>query len=168
MNPCSPFHTITNQSTTSYLDTNLTSYKSYEYTYCAANSAGKTCLPQVYQIVTSVSEPRGFVYFNYRVVENKAILLEWQPPVYLNAPLRFYRVFRDNVEIYKGVELSFLDKTRHLEAYKAYRYEIEVCNQVNCTRNERKIGRKPFGKGIIDNPHMIDKYININSVPNTS
>lgn len=65
--------------------------------------------------------------------------LEWQTPVFLNAPLKYYALFRDGFEIYKGIDLRFYDDSRQLTPYRACKYELKVCNQVGCRLNSMKL-----------------------------
>lgn len=120
-------------------DTNLYSFNSYDYTYCAKNSNGTTCLDKFTTILTNGSLPVGFDFFNYIVVGNQSVLLEWQTPFLLNGHLIHYILYRDGIEIYKGDHLRFYDDSRHVSPFRAYKYEIEVCNQVGCQMNSMKL-----------------------------
>lgn len=122
-----------------HIDAQLYSYKSYDYKYCVKNNFGQTCSPKVYSQSTLGSAPANFTYFDYEIIDTSAVLLTWTPPIYLNAPLEYFRLMRDGVEIYRGVDEWFYDQTRHIKPYNVYLYEVEVCNDLACLSNDRKL-----------------------------
>jgi hypothetical protein len=134
--PCKDFQQITHQNETNFIDSNLTPFNSYDYMYCAKNIKGTTCLLNITKATTTASLPCHFDYFTHQVIGNKSVILKWKPPIYLNGPLKYYKLFRNNLEIYQGIELTYLD-AYNLNPLSVYKYELEVCNQIGCVRNSK-------------------------------
>lgn len=135
---CKKFETVYNETRLSIIDSNLSSFTSYDYSICARNTYDVTCNDKVFSAKTEITLPANFSYFNHKVTNENEIFLLWNNPIFINGPLIYYVLYRNEIEIYRGKNLYFIDENYEIvQPYKLFRYEIKVCNTFGCTYNDQ-------------------------------
>jgi hypothetical protein len=135
---CDEFELIRNQTGMKYTDNTLLAYKPYDYKLCVRNSHAVTCSAEIYSRQTQPTKPFEFVNFNYKIECQDTVTLSWNYPLQLNGVLTNFKLYRDGVEISRSLNLTFTD-INGVRPYEVYKYELEVCNQVGCVRNSKKL-----------------------------
>ncbi len=123
----------------SYDDKNVLPFESYEYKTCVANSFNKTCNPNILNVQTKMTQPEKFNYFNYEIIGLSRIYLYWNSPAQVNGRFKSYVLFRNDREIYTGVNQFYYDETRDIQPYKIYKYSVKFCNEIECVFNEKSL-----------------------------
>ena len=136
---CLAFGLISNQTQLNYSDSQLESYTYYDYKLCAQNSFASSCNNKVLTLLSNMSLPQNFSFFNYEILGASQIYLYWRYPLYLNGPVEFYKLFRNDAEIYKGLSSFFYDETVQIQPFQVYKYEVQFCNEYGCISNDNKL-----------------------------
>jgi hypothetical protein len=135
---CGEFQLVRNQTGLKYTDSELNAYKFYDYKLCARNSHAVTCAKEFYSRQTQATQPADFVHFDYRIDCGESVTLSWSYPLWLNGLFRYFKLYRDGVEIHRSLNLSYTDSDG-LKSYELYKYELDACNHAGCVRNEKTL-----------------------------
>ena len=134
--PCKSFELTQNQSSRGFLDSHLIPYTSYDYRMCVKNSVASTCSPLIFNASTQLSLASNFSFLSFKLLQDDAVLIFWNEPVFLNGPLESYRLYRNEKLVYSGKNLNFIDQSNLIQSYFSFKYEVEVCNPIGCVFNE--------------------------------
>jgi hypothetical protein len=119
---CQQFQLVHNQTDLIVVDNYLSSFTSYDYYYCVRNSFDKTCNTNIFTSMTTITLPKNFSVFNFKIVSENEILLVWMEPEYINGPLDYYVLYRNEAEVFRGQTLYFVDQNYEvIQPYKLFR-----------------------------------------------
>ena len=123
----------------SFIDNTIIPNTYYQYKICAKNAFGTTC-NRDWENTLSESQ----LFNNNNIIESEIInatqiALKWTPSL---GYVEYYRIFRDNFEIYKGNSLQFIDGTstevsrksqNSIQPFIVYEYSLSACNNKGCS-----------------------------------
>ncbi|XP_062584554.1 usherin-like isoform X1 [Saccostrea cucullata] len=119
-----------------FIDTNLQPFSVYEYILEVVNSAGGTA-SSVVKTRTLAAAPSGVVPPAATVDPSQiyVIYLTWDMPKKPNGEITHFILYRDGLELYRGLDFEFTDDKAILP-YQSYVYKLTVCNVAGCTDSQ--------------------------------
>ena len=116
---------VWNGTGTNHLDTGLVKGRSYSYTVAASNPAGRgESSSAVHATALGVPDPpTGLIAYAI----SGSMVLMWSVPDYTGSGTLLYHVFRDDQEVWTGMETNCIDDAL-LEPGVVYRYTIAASN----------------------------------------
>nr|XP_006813188.1 PREDICTED: usherin [Saccoglossus kowalevskii] len=122
--------------TFTYIDDGLSAFTTYEYAIMATNTIGSVT-SEYSRATTEESTPDGVLppQWSVRPGQLDTIYLSWVAPSSPNGQITSYMLIRDNIEVYRGMDMSYTD-TSAIQPYEDYQYVLRVCTYQGCTDSQ--------------------------------